>query len=64
MCESVNVCSEYGNYSTRIKFGTTGLPECQIRRKNHNVEPITTLPGDDRVKFIYSPGIALEPPEL
>ncbi len=50
--------SEYGIYSTKILDG----PICSIRRKNHQVRSIQNLGDDPRVKFLFSPGIEIEPP--
>lgn len=56
------ICSEYGIYSTRISVGSNGSPSCEIRQRNSEVRMIDQLSGDDRVKFIFSPGINLQPP--
>lgn len=53
-----NTCSYYGIYSTRIANG----PECQIRKKDHQIKTVDTLLGDSRLKLIYSPGIELITP--
>ncbi|XP_064389266.1 uncharacterized protein LOC135337282 [Halichondria panicea] len=55
--------NEIGNYTTRVQAGSSGRPTCQIRRRGHQIQPIPTLGGDERLKFIFSPGIRLDPPE-
>ncbi len=56
-----SLCSEFGNYNTKIVSRSLGLPQqCDILNKRHQVLPI---PGNDGIMFISSPGITLTPPE-
>lgn len=55
--------SEYGIYTTRIRpGGGPGNLVCNIRRRNHEIRPIDTVGGDQRILYIFSPGRALETP--
>lgn len=54
----VSIYSQYGIYSTVIVNG----PLCEIIKRDHQIKNVDTLGGDPRVKYIYSPGIELNPP--
>lgn len=53
-------CSQYGIYTTRIGNGPGGDIECDILQDNHQIR---TIQGFGRVRFIFSPGFELEPPQ-
>lgn len=52
------ICSQFGIYSTRLRDSPLS---CQIRRRNYQIRSITNLSEDPRVKYIFTPGIELEP---
>jgi len=39
------------------------LPRCEIIRRDHVVDDIPNFGGDERIKFVITPGIRLNPPE-
>ncbi len=57
-------CSYFGSYLTRMDNEENGShPVCQIKAKNLKVNQILTFPDDEKIKFIFSPGIRLDPPQ-
>lgn len=62
-CSLMFVCSEYGVYESRTTTTGAGPVRCDILRRRHRISTIDILGNDERVKFVFSPGIRLNPPQ-